>query len=259
LQMSRPEHIAPPEIFYNDSEAFKYTKNSRIQTIQAEMTLRALDLLQLDQESSCFILDIGCGSGLSGEILDQEGHTWVGMDISPSMLRVAVERDTEGDLLLSDIGCGIPFRPGSFDAAISISVLQWLGNADKSTNRPITRLTWFFESLYTSLKKNGKAVLQFYPENDEQCAWIMSLAKKAGFGGGLVVDNSESVKKKKVYLVLVAGSTSLPVEPKERKGNKSKETGKDWILRKKQLYRKRGKTGVPQDSKYTGRKRRPKF
>ncbi|OLL22393.1 18S rRNA (guanine-N(7))-methyltransferase bud23, partial [Neolecta irregularis DAH-3] len=219
-------------------------------------TLRALELLQLDPESSCFILDIGCGSGLSGEILEQEGHTWVGMDISPSMLGVAVERDTEGDLLLSDIGAGIPFRPGSFDAAISISVLQWLGNADKSTNRPVTRLTWFFESLYTSLKKNGRAVLQFYPENDEQCAWIMSLAKKAGFGGGLVVDNSKSVKKKKVYLVLVAGSTSLPLNVKSKN---VKETGKDWILRKKQLYRKRGKVGVPKDSKYTGRKRRPKF
>jgi 18S rRNA (guanine1575-N7)-methyltransferase len=33
-----------------------------------------------------FILDVGCGSGLSGEILTEEGHLWVGMDIAPSML-----------------------------------------------------------------------------------------------------------------------------------------------------------------------------
>jgi 18S rRNA (guanine1575-N7)-methyltransferase len=33
-----------------------------------------------------FILDVGCGSGLSGEILTEEGHIWVGMDIAPSML-----------------------------------------------------------------------------------------------------------------------------------------------------------------------------
>jgi len=33
-----------------------------------------------------FLLDIGCGSGLSGEILDDEGYIWAGVDIAPSML-----------------------------------------------------------------------------------------------------------------------------------------------------------------------------
>lgn len=64
------------------------------------------------------LLDIGCGSGLSGEILDEDGHIWVGMDISPSMLEVALEREVEGDLFLQDIGQGLGFRPGSFDGAI---------------------------------------------------------------------------------------------------------------------------------------------
>lgn len=50
------------------------------------MTDRALELLQLPADESCFLLDIGCGSGLSGEILDEDGHVWVGCDISPSML-----------------------------------------------------------------------------------------------------------------------------------------------------------------------------
>lgn len=54
--------------------------------IQAQMTYRALELLALPPDQSAFILDIGCGSGLSGEILDDEGHIWVGMDIAPSML-----------------------------------------------------------------------------------------------------------------------------------------------------------------------------
>ena len=44
------------------------------------------------------ILDVGCGSGLSGEILTEEGHIWVGLDISRDMLNAAVERETEGDL-----------------------------------------------------------------------------------------------------------------------------------------------------------------
>ena len=50
------------------------------------MTYRALELLNLPPGEPAFLLDIGCGSGLSGEILDEEGHIWAGVDIAPSML-----------------------------------------------------------------------------------------------------------------------------------------------------------------------------
>ena len=50
------------------------------------MTYRALELLNIDEDEQLFLLDIGCGSGLSGEILTEEGHHWVGVDIAPSML-----------------------------------------------------------------------------------------------------------------------------------------------------------------------------
>lgn len=103
--------------------------SSRIQNIQAVMTERCIELLNLpsypdepETAMPCMLLDIGCGSGLSGEILSDEGHHWVGLDISPSMLEVALERDVEGDLFLHDIGQGFGFRPGSFDGAI-----RWVG------------------------------------------------------------------------------------------------------------------------------------
>ena len=52
------------------------------------MTYRALELLNLPQGEPKLLLDIGCGSGLSGEILTEEGHNWVGVDIAPSMLGI---------------------------------------------------------------------------------------------------------------------------------------------------------------------------
>lgn len=45
------------------------------------------------------------------------------------MLDVAVDREVEGDLLLADLGHGLPLRAGAFDGAISISAVQWLCNA----------------------------------------------------------------------------------------------------------------------------------
>ncbi|KAJ1733264.1 18S rRNA (guanine1575-N7)-methyltransferase [Coemansia sp. RSA 1939] len=283
--MSRPEHIAPPELFYNDTEAKKYTSNSRIAAIQAEMTLRAVELLSLGDDGPYYLLDIGCGSGLSGEILDEDGHVWAGMDIAPSMLDIAADKDVEGDLFLQDIGQGMGFRPGTFDGAISISVLQWLCNADKKENKPRYRLQRFFSTLFMSLQRGARAIFQFYPENDLQIEMIMGIAMKCGFTGGLVADYPNSKKARKFYLCLFAGQAAPGQKqdlPKglgsdeadngiaytdsriqtQRRGKTSRKSVKDtasWILHKKELSRKRGKEGVPLDSKYTGRKRKPKF
>ena len=50
------------------------------------MIYRALELLNLPPSETAFLLDISCGSGLSGDILGEEGYAWVGADIAPSML-----------------------------------------------------------------------------------------------------------------------------------------------------------------------------
>lgn len=60
--------------------------SSRIMDIQAQMTERCLELLLLPEDTPCLLLDIGCGSGLSGAVLEESGHMWIGMDISPAML-----------------------------------------------------------------------------------------------------------------------------------------------------------------------------
>ena len=74
----RPEHSAPPEIFYNEAEAKKYTENSRMIAIQTKLTERAVELLALpDDGTPKLLLDLGCGSGLSGEALTEQGHIWV--------------------------------------------------------------------------------------------------------------------------------------------------------------------------------------
>ncbi|KAI2472428.1 S-adenosyl-L-methionine-dependent methyltransferase [Annulohypoxylon bovei var. microspora] len=280
--MSRPEDTLSADVHYNDSEARKYTTSSRIQNIQASMTNRALELLDLSSPS--LILDVGCGSGLSGEILsatppDEGGpHVWIGMDVSASMLDVALQRDVEGDLLLADIGQGVPFRAGAFDAAVSISAIQWLCNAETSDVSPQGRLSRFFNGLYASLKRGGRAVCQFYPKNDEQKKMITGAAVKAGFGAGLLEDDPET-KNVKVYLVLTVGGGNLDGNGGDitgvvkgmdgvdvldsRHGVRSgkgeiKKGSKAWIVKKKEQMERKGKV-VKATSKYTGRKRRVAF
>lgn len=57
--------------------------------IQRKLTKRAVELLALPKGMPALILDIGCGSGLSGEILEKMSHVqWIGLDISRYMLRL---------------------------------------------------------------------------------------------------------------------------------------------------------------------------
>ncbi|VDN50487.1 unnamed protein product [Dracunculus medinensis] len=273
--MSRPEHAAAPEIFYNEEQAAKYSINSRIISVQSEMSKRAIQLLALPDDKSCFLLDIGCGSGLSGQILTEAGHQWIGIDISKAMLDIAQNgREVSGDLILGDIGNGLPFVPGSFDGAISISAIQWLCHSNSRDENPKKRLLHFFQTLYACLCRGTRAVFQFYPETVEQSELISSYAMRAGFTGGLVIDYPNSTKAKKIrisnyvllkffriYLVLMTGGqqhlpralTSFNKENNhipsiERrvfgiKKNKSDlaKGSKAWIKAKKERARKRGK------------------
>lgn len=338
--MSRPELTGHASLFYNAKEARKYDSSSRMVGIQREITERAIELLKLPSNRPSFILDVGCGSGLSGQVLEEHGHVWVGCDVSRDMLNMANERierkrdaamgedddssdesdndmndddddeeedsnneggagggdnkkknwrdePSQGDLLHHDMGTGLPFRPASFDACISISALQWLCYSNTKDQIPKKRLTRFFSSLYQVLRRGARAVLQFYPETSEHAILISECAAKVGFAGGIVVDYPNSTKAKKHYLVLsfertykapqgltglegallneeragvrvadkdprAVGRKSRP--PKKKKGAKTKE----WILHKKEVQRKKGKD-TRKDTKYTGRKRPMRF
>merc|ERR1711915_424985 len=274
--MGRPEHTAPPEISYGVDEAEKYTSNTRIMQIQAEMSERALELLALPDEP-CFLLDLGCGSGLSGECIEEQDHMWVGLDISQAMLNIAKEREIEGDVACSDLGNGLPFRAGSFDGAISISALQWLCNADKSYHKPHKRLYTFFSTLYASLSRGSRAVFQFYPESPDQIELITTQSMRAGFTGGVLIDYPNSTKAKKFFLVLMTGGNqpmpkALGTVEEERaarlesqrdrirqvRGSKNVKKGRDWIKDKKDRARRKRKE-VRLDTKSTGRKRKDIF
>jgi len=255
------------------------------------MAERCIQLLNLP-DHPCLILDIGCGSGLSGEMLSEYEHMWVGMDISEHMLNVAVSKKVDGDVYLNDMGQGFKFRPGIFDGCISVSVLQWIFVASRKDQNPYKRIHVFFQSLYTCLAAGARAIFQFYPDGPEQLEKVISAAMKAAFKAAVIVDYPDSKRRKKIYLVLCAGDGDLsnikPLTSKleeegedemeeektERldvlskrskkiqkhhfKNEKPTVKSKKWILNKKERQRRQGKD-VRKDTKYSGRKRNQMF
>lgn len=192
-----PELSNPPSIFYNAVGSEKYHRNTRINKVQTEIAERCIELLNAEKSHSNIVLDIGCGSGISIKVINNELNNpfVIGIDISIHMLNLV---DCCYNLIQGDIGYSWPFSDNSVDYAVSCSVIQWLFQSYSKCDIPHIRIHCFFKELYRVIK--FKSVLQFYAGKTETQIFIKE-AKKVGFKGGVQIDN-ENTRREKKYLIL---------------------------------------------------------
>ncbi|MGA2523328.1 MAG: class I SAM-dependent methyltransferase [Candidatus Bathyarchaeia archaeon] len=65
------------------------------------------------------ILDVACGTGRHAIPLSKEGYDFVGLDISPNLLKIAKTRLSSMQLVKADVR-HLPFKPQAFAAAVSM-------------------------------------------------------------------------------------------------------------------------------------------
>jgi SAM-dependent methyltransferase len=68
-------------------------------------------------------IDVGCGEGRVTRDLAARGHRVVGVDASPSLIRLARDADSAGDYVRCD-AAALPFDAGSFDLAVLYNSLM---------------------------------------------------------------------------------------------------------------------------------------
>uniref|UniRef100_UPI001F248BE2 class I SAM-dependent DNA methyltransferase n=1 Tax=Falsiroseomonas oryziterrae TaxID=2911368 RepID=UPI001F248BE2 len=74
------------------------------------------------------VLDLGCGTGLSGLPLKPHARRLVGLDLSPRMLAEARRRGIYDALEEADLLDWLPRHPGRFDLIAAADVLNYLGD-----------------------------------------------------------------------------------------------------------------------------------
>ena len=94
------------------------------------------------------VLDLGCGTGLSGVALKPFATRLEGLDLSPRMLAEARARGIYGALHEADLLEFLPRRPAAWDIVAAADVLNYLGD-----------LAPAFAAIRTALKPGGVAVL----------------------------------------------------------------------------------------------------
>jgi SAM-dependent methyltransferase len=68
-------------------------------------------------------LEIGCGEGRVTRDLQARGHRTVGVDVAPTMVRLASEADPNGEYVQAD-AAKLPFADASFDTVVAFNSLM---------------------------------------------------------------------------------------------------------------------------------------
>lgn len=194
----------PEEIYTNVSDYFRgeilsqYANSKSMMKIQEKITTRALGLLDL-RKKDALILDAGCGPGFAAMFLKEKGYRTVALDIISEFLNYYNIKDLNP--IIADM-CFNPFKSNTFDAILSISALQWIFR-DLKNNQMHFLLNNLSKSFFQILKPNSRVVIQFYPKNNDIMEKIgRIITKNTDFTGNFIIDNPNSQKKRKIYLLL---------------------------------------------------------
>ncbi len=153
-----------------------------------------------------FILDLGCGTGFSTEILLECGFRVVGVDILHDMLsKVKIKKDymknrKNLELLLADINY-LPLRNSSINHAVSISAYNFITHRAELMRDKAKIAHNTAKNLYKLLKPNGRIIIEFYPKNDLELEMFSSSFSNNGFNGFIVKQNPNQ-KSGQTFLLL---------------------------------------------------------
>ena len=153
-----------------------------------------------------FILDLGCGTGFSTEILIERGFRVVGVDILHDMISKVktkknhLKNQNNLELILADINY-IPLRRSSINHAISISAYNFITHRAKSIRDKTKIANNTAKYLYKLLKPDGRIIIEFYPKNDRELEMFSSSFNNNGFNGFFVKQNPNQ-KSGQTFLLL---------------------------------------------------------
>lgn len=191
--MFLPENTVNPEIFYQNQKIRELVSSNRSINIQTNLSLRGLSLLGVpDQRKPLILIDIGCGTGLTQNVLNFKKFFSIGVDIMFNMVKISSKKKNKVfDFILLDLTKFIlPIKKGKIDFMISISAFQWFKKSDlyQLSKRTIIKF-------WRKLKKNGRSMVQFYPPSHGYLKIIFKIFENTTESNSLFIDHTQKKKK----------------------------------------------------------------
>ncbi len=199
---------------YIGEKAEEYDSLKWMERNQKKSTLMTINFLYDEKlgsisriSNSCLILDLGCGTGYSSEILIENGFRVIGVEILNDMIKRAYQKkinkltkNSDLELILADINY-LPLKADSIDHIISVSAYNFIthGTHSQIEERKVVNNTAKY--LRKLLKRKGRIIIELYPESDEELDLFTSSFTKNGFEGYMIKDHIKQ-KSGQTFLLL---------------------------------------------------------
>lgn len=121
---------------------------------QAPQALRELAGLVMPGLTGLTVLDLGCGTGLSGAAFKDRAAHLTGIDLSPAMIEKAAVRGVYDSLLIGDIESGL--GDGLYDLVLAADTLVYLGDLESCFAAVAIALKPEGYFLFTTERKEGE-------------------------------------------------------------------------------------------------------
>lgn len=211
--MTRKNYLPKFPDSYTGESAKEYNNQKWMERNQKTTTTRCIEYLfdeklgsnLIDDDIPYLILDMGCGTGYSSESLIANGFRVIGVDILLDMLLKAKERKKTRhlenlSLILTDIN-HLPFRLNSFDHIISVSAYNFITHGKNGINQVRSTVNKTAKNLYEILKRTGRIIIEFYPQNENELNLFSSSFKQNDFNG-FIIKNNPNQKAGQTFLLL---------------------------------------------------------
>ncbi|NHJ23669.1 MAG: class I SAM-dependent methyltransferase [Candidatus Lokiarchaeota archaeon] len=193
-----------PDSYIGD-KAKEYNNSKWMERNQKKTTLLCiqylydtkLDLLSTQdilEDKEYIILDLGCGTGFSSEVLAESGFRVIGVDMLKDMLYKAKIKAKDYSnynnvhYILADINY-LPLKENSIDHIISVSAYNFIVSEKRELGDKLKTLNNVATTIYKILKQAGRAVIEFYPKDEKELELFTSSFKKNNFNGFIVKSN----------------------------------------------------------------------
>ena len=138
-------------------------------------------------EGSLDVLDLGCGTGLVGDAMEQFARTMDGVDLSPKMVAVARRRGVYRDLTVGDVVDTMASTHRTYDLVTASDVFTYIGDLGPA-----------FEQMGRVLRDGGHGVLTLERHEGSQ-PFVLGITRRYGHSIGYLHDATRG-----------AGLTALP-------------------------------------------------
>lgn len=198
---------------YMGEFAKEYNKQKWMERNQRKTTIRCIEFLfddnlginDIKEDFPYLILDMGCGTGYSSETLIDNKFRVIGVDVLPDMLLKAKERKIKNnlknlDLILADIN-HLPLKKNCIDHIISVSAYNFITHEGKGIREERKIINNTAKYLHEILNRNGRIIIEFYPQNESELDLFSSSFKQNGFNGFIIKKNPNQ-KAGQTFLLL---------------------------------------------------------